>query len=295
MERDHMGFGEFLNPERFMKKNWTLLATALIVSMLALSACSKKGGGSNAAPPTGSDNGQQPGTPVTATRGVWEGYIDIQDRQLMKELLRSSRACSGNCRFEGGYLTLRVNGPQLPGNGSFQLNMFNYHQWSNQVRWAHTLYKNTVAIPLNNGFQFNYNVNGGGWHGGPTWPRPRPQEPVCYWRELPRQGSQWWIQLGLNGNNGNLNAGFGNNQQRRYEYYCEEVWTMHGQQQQPQVVDPQGLSMQQDPQMASQFWAGHQVQIIAEYTDASRTCVRVRVYFKGQQIAQGELRGIVYQ
>jgi hypothetical protein len=189
---------------------------------------------------------------------------------------------------------LRINENQLPGQGSFMLRTYDYNQWSNYVQWKYSLNKFSVAIPLNNGFQFNYNVNGGGWHGGGDWWH-RPNQPRCYWREIPSQGSPWWAQLQINGNGGSLNIGAGN--RTRYEYYCEEVTHMMqaqnaGQQQNqmaPQVVDPQVAQS-----MQHQFWAGHQVQITAEYKDASKTCLIVKIYFKGQMVAQGEINGVVY-
>lgn len=279
-----------------MKKNWTLLVSTLLLSMLALSACSKKGDSGAATPPgPGADGGPtQPGTPVPATRGQWGGYVESVDKQLLKQLMRDTRNCTGACRFEGLYLSLRINDQQLPGQGSFMLRTYDYNQWSNYVQWKYSLNKYSVAIPLNNGFQFNHNVNGGGWHGGGPWHNPGHR--VCYWRELPRKGTQWWAQLQLNGQGGSVQLGAGNNNSR-YEYICDEVnygmqaQTQDGGQQQmsPQVVDPQAAHS-----MQTQFWAGHQVQITAEYKDASKTCLVVKVYYKGQLAAQGEIQGTVY-
>ena len=123
----HLGVFYFLSPERFMKKNWTLLVGTLLLSTVALSACSKKGSGGAATPPaTGADGGTlQPGTVVQTSRGQWRGAISIVDKSLLKQLLRQTYKCNDSCRFEGLELTLRLDQNQLPGQGMFLLRTFN--------------------------------------------------------------------------------------------------------------------------------------------------------------------------
>lgn len=265
-----------------MKKNWTLLIGSLLLSTLALSACSKKGDSGAATPPGPGANGgpTQPGTPVQSNRGQWSGSVQIVDKSLLKQLFRQTYKCNDSCRFEGLYLSLALKENQLPGQGTFLIRAFDYSQWSNAVHWKYTLGKQSFAIPLNNGFQFNYNVNGGGWHGG-GWPGQGSGQ-VCYWREVNTRGKQWSLQLQLGNGQGGLSVGASN--RPRVEYVCEEgMHTMQAQMQEmaPQVVD-------------STFWAGNQVQITAEYKDASKTCLVVKIYFKGQLAAQGEIAGVVY-
>lgn len=274
-----------------MKKNWTLLVGSLLLSTLALSACSKKGDSGAATPPGPGANGgpTQPGVPVQSNRGQWSGPVQVVDRSLLKQLLRQTYKCNDSCRFEGLYLRLALKENQLPGQGTFLIRAFDYSQWNNAVHWKYTLGKQSYAIPLNNGFQFNYNVNGGGWHGGGPW-LPPGQE-VCYWREVPRKGTKWWAQLQLSGQDGSLQLG-ASNSSPRLQYVCEGgMHTMQAQSQEmgPQVVDPSGAQS-----MQSEFWAGNQVQIVAEYKDASKTCLVVKIYFKGQLAAQGEIAGFVY-
>jgi hypothetical protein len=77
------------------------------------------------------------------------------------------------------------------------------------------------------------------------------------------------------------------------QYVCEDVTPMYATQSQsqemgPQVIDPNGA------QAPNNFWIGYQVQAVAEFKDASKTCVIVKLYYMGQLIATTEASGVVY-
>ncbi len=267
-------------------KRWTYIVAALLVSTVALSACGKKGGGGNAAPPaTGAD--VPPGQQVNTNRGHWDGPMQIVDAQLLRKLLRKAGACQNNCQIEGMFLNVRVLTSVLPGMGEFTVKPYRNGQW------RHRFMKRAQALPHTNGFQLVQNMDGGGWWGGGHggWNHGGK---VCYWRQVaPQNNGGWWIGGSINTGNGYIGGSFQQGTQPgQAQWVCENQYhTMNNSVQADQSMGPQVI----DPNHSQQnFWIGNQVQIIAEYKDASKTCIVVKLYYQGQLVAQGEINGVVY-